>query len=436
MTRSTERAQIAALLSLTLAAGVLACDQRVRPEEQNPRFGADPAQRRVESELSNANARAKVKMAEDERERRALPSVRPAGQLEVVAVFNGAMPTGVTVSHTGRIFVNFPRWGDPVDFTVAELKNGRTDPYPDAEINRWSGAGAGASAEKSFVSVQSVVVDPIDRLWVLDTGSVKMEGTVPGGPKLVGIDLKTNAVFKTIGFPPQVALRTTYLNDVRFDLRRGKAGMAFITDSSRAGPNAIIVVDLDSGRAWRRLNDHPSTKADKAFLPIVEGRPLVSELPGKPAKPLGIGVDGIALGQDGRRLFYCPLSSRRLYSVSMDALADPKLPDRAVAATVQDLGEKGAADGLEADAQGRLYVTNYENNAVLRRKPDGSYETVVFDPRALWPDTLSVAKDGYLYFIANQLHRQPQYQRGSDLRQKPYELFRVRIDGTPVLLSK
>jgi sugar lactone lactonase YvrE len=286
------------------------------------------------------------------------------------------------------------------------------------------------------VSVQSVVVDPIDRLWVLDTGSVKMEGTVPGGPKLVGIDLKTNAVFKTIGFPPQVALRTTYLNDVRFDLRRGKAGMAFITDSSRAGPNAIIVVDLDSGRAWRRLNDHPSTKADKAFLPIVEGRPLVSELPGKPAKPLGIGVDGIALGQDGRRLFYCPLSSRRLYSVSMDALADPKLPDRAVAATVQDLGEKGAADGLEADAQGRLYVTNYENNAVLRRKPDGSYETVVFDPRALWPDTLSVAKDGYLYFIANQLHRQPQYQRGSDLRQKPYELFRVRIDGTPVLLSK
>jgi sugar lactone lactonase YvrE len=424
------------MLSAALALGgtVAGCDRRARPEEQNPRFGADPAQRRVESELSNA--RAKVKMADDERERRALPAARPAGQLEVVALFNGAMPTGVTVSHTGRIFVNFPRWGDPVDFTVGELKNGRTDPYPDAEINRWSGSGGVAKAEKSFVSVQSVVVDPSDRLWVLDTGNVEMKGTVPGGPKLVGIDLKTNSVFKTIGFSPQVAFRTSYLNDVRFDLRRGKAGMAFITDSSRDGPNAIIVVDLDSGRAWRRLNDHPSTKAEKSFLPMVEGRPVVSEPPGKPAQPLGIGADGIALGQDGKRLYYCPLSSRRLYSASLDALADPNLPDRAVASTVQDLGEKGAADGLEFDAQGRLYVTNYENNAVLRRKADGSYETVAYDPRALWPDTLSVAKDGYLYFTANQLHRQPQFQRGSDLRQKPYALFRVRIDGTPVLLTR
>jgi hypothetical protein len=34
----------------------------------------------------------------------------PSGALELVAVFDGAMPTGVTVSHQGRIFVNFPRW--------------------------------------------------------------------------------------------------------------------------------------------------------------------------------------------------------------------------------------------------------------------------------------------------------------------------------------
>jgi len=43
------------------------------------------------------------------------------GNPEVVATFHGPMPTGVTVSHTGRIFVNFPRWGDKVDYTVAEV---------------------------------------------------------------------------------------------------------------------------------------------------------------------------------------------------------------------------------------------------------------------------------------------------------------------------
>ncbi|MEH2311019.1 hypothetical protein [Nostoc sp.] len=35
---------------------------------------------------------------------------------------------------------------------------------------------------------------------------------------------------------------------------------------------------------------------------------------------------------------------------------------------------------------------------------------------------------------ANQLHRQAKYQNGIDLRQKPYTLFRIRIDAQPVLL--
>jgi len=64
-----------------------------------------------------------------------LPTGR-VGQLETVATFNGSMPTGVTVAHNGRIFVNFPRWGDPVPFTVAELKNGNAVAYPNTEINR------------------------------------------------------------------------------------------------------------------------------------------------------------------------------------------------------------------------------------------------------------------------------------------------------------
>ena len=55
------------------------------------------------------------------------------------------------------------------------------------------------------------------------------------------------------------------------------------------------------------------------------------------------------------------------------------------------------SDGLETDDAGNLYMTAYEHNAVLRRRPDGSYETLVHDPRLLWPDTMSVAADGYLY---------------------------------------
>jgi len=362
-----------------------------------------------------------------------LPTDESLGTLETVAHFDGAMLTGVTVSHQGRIFVNFPKWGDEVTFTVAEIREGRPVAYPDEAINRTDPNDLAGT----LVSVQSVVVDPADRLWILDTGSPMFQPTQYGGPKLVCVDLTSDRVIKTILFPQDVALPTTYLNDVRFDLRRGTEGMAFITDSSDQGANGIVVVDLASGESWRKLHDHPSTKAEalSSFRPIVEGRPLLERQPDGKTKPMQMGSDGIAISADGSRLYYCPLASRRLYSVAIDALVDRSIDESAVAATVIDEGDRGgASDGLETDAAGYIYSTNYEHNAVLRRRSDGEWETVVHDPRLLWPDTMSVAADGYLYVTANQLHRQAKYQNGKDLRQKPYTLFRVRIDAQPVLL--
>src|SRR5215218_432456 len=141
-----------------------------------------------------------------------LPSDETLGVLEPVAYFNGAMPTGVTVSQKGRIFVNFPRWGDEVPFTVAEVREGKAIAYPDEAMN------------------QTDPHDLADRLWILDTGSPMFQPTKYGGPKLLCVDLNMNQVVKKILFPQNVALPTTYLNDVRFDLQRGKEGIAYITD--------------------------------------------------------------------------------------------------------------------------------------------------------------------------------------------------------------
>lgn len=362
-----------------------------------------------------------------------VPLTDPVGELELVHSFHGPMPTGVSVSHTGRVFVNFPEWGDHPPATVVELVDGEERPFPD---KAWNSA-SGKDDENAFVSVQSIVVDPADRLWALDTGSPMFEPTEVGGPKLVCIDMATDQVVQKIVLPRDVALETTYLNDIRFDLRRGEAGVAYITDSADSGPNAIIVVDLATGEAWRRLHEHPSTKAVplSECLPMVEGRPFLKRPADGDPEPVTMGADGIAIAADGERLWYCPLASRHWYSVSAEALADRSVSDADVAATVVDEGDKGGVgDGLETDDAGRIYITAGEHNAVLRRLPDGSIEPVLYDPRVLWPDTLSVARDGYLYLTANQLHRQADYQGGVDLRQKPYSLFRTAIDAGPVLL--
>jgi len=261
-----------------------------------------------------------------------------------------------------------------------------------------------------------------------------MGPVVAGAPKLVCVDLKTNKVVQTILIADDVALKNSYLNDVRFDLSRGQGGMAFITDSSSLGPNAIIVVDLASGQAYRRLNNDVSVKPVSGFLPIIEGRAVLVENAAGEKESVRIGSDGIAIGADGKRLFYCPLSSRKLYSVSVDSLVNRTLSDEEVAKSVCEVASKGASDGLESDSAGRIYATDFEHNAIHRLSLEGRDQTLVCDPRVLWPDTLSLATDGYLYFIANQLHRQARFNAGIDKREKPYVLFRVKVEAKPVRL--
>jgi len=71
----------------------------------------------------------------------------------------------VTVSQRGRIFVNFPKWGDEVSFTVAEIRDGKPVAYQDEGMNQTNPQDRAAA----FMSVQSLFVDPADRLWILDT---------------------------------------------------------------------------------------------------------------------------------------------------------------------------------------------------------------------------------------------------------------------------
>lgn len=128
---------------------------------------------------------------------------------------------GIAVAADGRMFSNYPPALDPGDqqYTVAELKGNSTEvPYPNAEINSPPGGRinytttppTGANYQNYLIGVQSVVVDPANRLWILDTGrAATADGTmVPasyGGPKLIGVDLTNNTIFKTIVFDPTSA---------------------------------------------------------------------------------------------------------------------------------------------------------------------------------------------------------------------------------------
>ncbi|WP_238883886.1 major royal jelly family protein [Clostridium sp. YIM B02551] len=356
-----------------------------------------------------------------------LPSERYFGDLEQVFTFYGAMPTGVTISENGRIFVNFPKWGDDVKFTVGEIVKNKLVPYPDLNTNKVDYN----NLDKCFISVQSVVADGTGTLWVLDTASPNFKEPIKGGAKLVSVDLATNKIKRSYVFSEDVVLPTTYLNDVRIDYRVGDAGYAYITDSSDKGPGAIIVLDLSSGKAFRRLNGDESTSSDPNFLLKVEGKILLNRNKDGSTSRITTASDGIAISPDGEVLYFCPMASRNLYSIDTKLLRDASITESELSSKVKYLGEKGASDGMITGSKGTVYAGDYENNSIRTISPDGTMKTIVHDPRILWPDTLTIGTDKYLYFTANQLHRQARYNYGKDQRQKPYVLFRIKINELP-----
>jgi sugar lactone lactonase YvrE len=356
--------------------------------------------------------------------------------------YSAAFPTGLTVSHDGRVFVCYPRWGQPVNFTVGEVTRDGLKPFPDAATNGFYPSEPNKVDPRThLVSVQSVVFDAKDRLWLLDTGSINLQPVIEGGPKMWGYDLKTGTRIEEITFGDAVK-KTTYLNDVRFDLDRGSEGTAYITDSGAGG---IIVVDLASGKAWRKLDGHPSVMADKNLTMMLEGQPLKRRPRSGPEQPVLINSDGIALSPDGKTLYYTPLTGHEIYAVSTDFLVDRNRSD--ADAAVRKIADKPSGnDGLICDAQGRLYVSTFEENSIRRFTPPTAGETnnagaqtagakgggagkiVVQDQRLLWPDTFCI-QGGKLYVTANQLNRQPDFHNGVNGLREPFAIFEIAIDG-------
>jgi sugar lactone lactonase YvrE len=337
------------------------------------------------------------------------------GGLTVVARFDHQV-TGITVAADGRTFVNFPRWTDDAPISVAEvMPDGKLQAYPDAEWNAWRNAKASEMpVEKHFVCVQSVVADTHGALWVVDAAAPGNEKALPGGPKLVRIDLASNAVTKVIAFAEDVALQGTYLNDLRVS-PDGKTG--YITDSGTRG--AIIVVDLEAGTAFRALDGHTSTQVEKDVVVKVDGRPLLRPDGRQPM----FASDGIALSNDGATLYYQALTGQTLYSIDTAKLTRAT-PPADIESAVKTVGKTTVADGLWMSKAGVLYLTSPTDNSV-KRWNGSTLETVVKDARFRWPDTMSEGPDGSIYLTASRIQDTYWFKPGAPASLRT-ELFKFK----------
>lgn len=308
--------------------------------------------------------------------------------------------TGLAISRDGRKFVTFPRWGESVSLSVGEiLPNGSIRPFPDHEWNRWFGN----EPLNRFVSAQSVYVDKNNFLWVLDPANPRFTGVVNKGAKLLKIDLHDDRVVQVIRFGSPVIHDSSYLNDIRIDTG---SGHAFISDSGSPG---LVIVHLATGLAWRVLDHDIATSAEAIDLSVNNQRWTLPD-----GSAPRIHINGIAIDPSGEYLYFKALTGRTLYRIKLRWLLDENITARALPGKVENLAQTIASDGMEFDREGSLYFTAIEDNAIMRRRSDGTMETVLQDSRLQWPDSLTLAPDGSFYVSTSRIH----------LGTGPYKIFR------------
>lgn len=336
-------------------------------------------------------------------------STAQQAKLIEVARFPNAEPVGISVSKRDRVFITLPysSYSDEkhTASVVEVMPDGTQRPYPNQVWNTKQAKVSDAPGEH-FLCVQGITVDADDFLWILDTGSPKRAGVVPGGAKLVKIDLQTNKVAQVIAFNEEVVPKESYLNDVRVDARR-----QFAYSSETGAIGGLIVTDLRSGVSRKLPSPDLPTRTQQDNGPTrVQG---------------GWGFpDGVTLGTRGDYLYFNATTGREFFRINTQFLRDAKLSSAAIGSLAKAVGTFVPADGIEMDtATSYIYTWDTKGKALTRFRPRGQVEVLLRDKSLKQPDGIAVGPNGYVYFT------DPQFARGNgvDNTVRPFKVYKIQM---------
>lgn len=336
-------------------------------------------------------------------------------KLERVAYFPDQQITGVAVTESGRIFVTLPRLSTDVSVTFGEVVEGKIKPYPDLKWNSYRTRTPSTNdPEHQFVSAQAVVMDHHKKMWVVDAAAPNRTGPVQKGVKLVELDPSSNSVERVIRFDPSITPPGSSLNDVRFS---PDDKFAYLSDVGTTG--CIVVVNLQTGNAWRVLEGDTSTQSEGVQL-TKDGKPLLTP----EGKKLELNIDGIEISPDGKTFYWQALTGATLYSLPTEVLNDP---DKAKQAKPEVAAQTHAADGLWIDRAGRFYVSSPgENKVEVADHVGAPLKTLIQDDNMRWPDSFAQDKHGNLYISASFIGDSPWFNPAAKVT--PSAIFKIVPD--------
>jgi hypothetical protein len=322
----------------------------------------------------------------------------------------------------GVYYLTVPRWFGGVPSTL-NAYNPAADPNKQYLLQSWPSWGMNKVGDcHALQYVQSMEIDSLGRMWVIDVGSVNIFVLNNGRlnacpPKLVIIDIASSTILRTHIFSPEVASYTeNFLNDIVVDQKRG---FAYITDTQGAGNNGGLIV-YDYMRDTARRYTGPSTMIQpdpKGPSYAINGYDYSVKNPS----------DTIALSADASVLFYGALSGTIMYQLPTAILRDFLQTAAQITAKVQlgfirgggtDAGNalSSQCDGMATSAAGGFFYGSHpDTNSDLLVKT--SFSEPGFSPATAstvelysdyntlqWVDTLAwKGNEDVLIFSTNRL---------------------------------
>lgn len=334
--------------------------------------------------------------------------------LETYLEFPKEMPPGnLAIGPDGRMFMSVHEFYGPELRVVEVMPDGSTKPYPTED---W--ARAPQDDGDGLQGVLGLRADRTGILWMLDGQGETQTGRV------VGWNTNTEALHAIYYVGQPAARPTSFLNDLAVDLENNAI---YISDTGDGANSAIIVIDMDTGRARRVLEGSAFTIPEDTPM-IIDGREI--KLGGNPAK---IGINPITIDPTNTWVYFAPMTATAMYRVRTADLLNEALSDADLAAKVERYGDKVISDGSTVDADGNVYITAMTDNAIGVTKPDGTYEVLFQSDTDLpWPDGFSIGVDGYVYATINELHRSPVLNGGEDASLGTYRIVRFPALGTGI----
>jgi sugar lactone lactonase YvrE len=331
------------------------------------------------------------------------PPVVPESGLQVVVTY--PEPIGnVAVNRDGRIFFTVHPESRPQGNRLLEWVSGAAVPYPGVAVQL-----------HLFDTVLGLAIDRQNRLWTIDHGNHGFSDA-----RLLAFDLDTGELVHDHRFLPEIAPAGSFLQDLQVS---ADGNFVFIADASfwRKEP-AIVVYDVQSRKARRVLESHPSVSAENHLIRTATAE--MKFLGGLVA--LKGGVDGIAIDTDNRWLYYGAISGDAVFRVPVRTLQDALLPARQVENAIELYSAKPLSDGMSTDASGNVYVTDIEHGSVMIIGPDLQPRTLIQSTRIRWADALSFGPDGWLYLADSAIPDQVLRSKDHIKSKGPYYIYRFK----------